>query len=213
MPGNLGAEAMAKIRVTAKNDIRACCRDNEPPISATVLRNGGVKPLIDAKDIGDMALLNGVDSQWDQVRKFSITELTKRGHLPKERAVTLTKDPDVMIREIAFLELARQATPLDFDEVKKSLSDEDAKTKTLASLGALLGGGASKGADAESVILTLLPRTQSRNRSKRRTMVRGRRCAGLQEPRNRPLRGHSQCSPHRSHKRVREGTAAVDRSI
>jgi hypothetical protein len=49
MPGNLGAEAMAKLLVTAKNDIRACCRDNEPPISATVLRNGGVKLLIDAK--------------------------------------------------------------------------------------------------------------------------------------------------------------------
>lgn len=49
MPGNLGAEAMAKLLVTAKNDIRACCRDNEPPISATVHRNRGVKLLIDAK--------------------------------------------------------------------------------------------------------------------------------------------------------------------
>jgi len=49
MPGNLGAEAMAKLLVKAKNDIRACCRDNDPPISASVLRNGGVKLLMDSK--------------------------------------------------------------------------------------------------------------------------------------------------------------------
>ena len=40
---------MAKLLVAAKNDIRACCRDNDPPISASVLRNGGVKLLMDAK--------------------------------------------------------------------------------------------------------------------------------------------------------------------
>jgi len=49
MPGNLGAQAMAKLLVDAKNDIRACCRDNDPPISASVLRSGGVKLLMDAK--------------------------------------------------------------------------------------------------------------------------------------------------------------------
>jgi hypothetical protein len=49
MPGNLGSKSMAKLLVAAKNDIRACCRDNDPPISATVLRNGGVQLLIDAK--------------------------------------------------------------------------------------------------------------------------------------------------------------------
>ena len=49
MPGNLGAEAMARLLVAARNDIRACCRDNEPPISASVLRSGGVKLLMDAR--------------------------------------------------------------------------------------------------------------------------------------------------------------------
>ena len=49
MPGNLGAQAMAKLLVDAKNDIRACCRDNDPTISASVLRSGGVKLLMDAK--------------------------------------------------------------------------------------------------------------------------------------------------------------------
>lgn len=48
MPGNLGAVAMARLLIAAKNDIRACCRDNEPPISASVLRSGGVKLLMDA---------------------------------------------------------------------------------------------------------------------------------------------------------------------
>ena len=48
MPGNLGAEGMAKLLVAAKNDIRACCRDDTPPISASILRNGGVKLLMDA---------------------------------------------------------------------------------------------------------------------------------------------------------------------
>ena len=49
VPANLGAEAMAKLLASAKNNIRACCRDNEPPFSASVLRNGGVKLLMDAK--------------------------------------------------------------------------------------------------------------------------------------------------------------------
>jgi hypothetical protein len=49
MPGNLGAETMAKLLVNARNDIRACCRDNDPPISASVLRSGGVKLLMDAR--------------------------------------------------------------------------------------------------------------------------------------------------------------------
>lgn len=49
MPGNLGAEAMAKLLVTSKNDIRACCKDNIPPISASILRNGGVKLLMDSR--------------------------------------------------------------------------------------------------------------------------------------------------------------------
>ena len=40
---------MAKLLVAAKNDIRACCRDNEPPIRASVLRNGGVTLLMDGK--------------------------------------------------------------------------------------------------------------------------------------------------------------------
>ena len=49
MPGNLGAEAMAKLLVSAKNDIRACCRDNDPPIGASVQRNGAVRLLMDSR--------------------------------------------------------------------------------------------------------------------------------------------------------------------
>jgi hypothetical protein len=49
MPGNLGAKAMAQLLAAAKNNIRACCRDNEPPISATVLKNSCVKLLMDAR--------------------------------------------------------------------------------------------------------------------------------------------------------------------
>ena len=40
---------MAKLLVNCENDIRACCRDNEPPISATVLRSGGVRLVMDAR--------------------------------------------------------------------------------------------------------------------------------------------------------------------
>jgi len=49
MPGNLGAEAMSRLLVSAAKNIRACCRDNEPPISGTVLKNGCVRLLMDAK--------------------------------------------------------------------------------------------------------------------------------------------------------------------
>jgi hypothetical protein len=108
-----------------------------------------------AVEIGDPALLKGTESQWEQLRRFSTKELAKRGRFPKELAVKLTKDPDVTIREMAFLELARQATPLDLDEVKKALSDEDAPDRNRLSFGMLLGGGPPKEADADSVILTL----------------------------------------------------------
>jgi hypothetical protein len=45
----LGARGIAKLLVEAKNDIRAYCRDNELPISASVRRSGGVKLLVDSK--------------------------------------------------------------------------------------------------------------------------------------------------------------------
>jgi hypothetical protein len=106
-----------------------------------------------AVEIGDAALLRGAESQWEQLRRFSTKELAKRGRFPKELALKLTKDSDIAIREAAFLELARQASPLDFDEVRQSLSNEDASKGKLTSLGSLLGGGAPKEADADSVIL------------------------------------------------------------
>lgn len=47
MPGNLGAQGMAELLVKAKNAIFACCRDNEPPISANIHRNGAVQLIRD----------------------------------------------------------------------------------------------------------------------------------------------------------------------
>jgi hypothetical protein len=38
MPENLGAQAPAKLLAAKKNDIRACCRDNEPPVTANLRR-------------------------------------------------------------------------------------------------------------------------------------------------------------------------------
>lgn len=47
LPGNLGAIAMARLLVSAKNNIRACCRDNEPFISANIARDGSVHLIQD----------------------------------------------------------------------------------------------------------------------------------------------------------------------
>jgi len=47
LPGNLGAFAMARLLVDAKNNIRACCRDNEGFVSANVARDGSVRLLRD----------------------------------------------------------------------------------------------------------------------------------------------------------------------
>jgi hypothetical protein len=47
MPGNLGAQGMAELLVKAKNSIFACCRDNEPPISANIHRDGAVQLIRD----------------------------------------------------------------------------------------------------------------------------------------------------------------------
>ncbi|HEY5260151.1 MAG TPA: hypothetical protein VIJ46_05825 [Rhabdochlamydiaceae bacterium] len=48
-PGNLGAAKMAELLVLAKNNIRACARDHEGHVSASVLRNGAVNVLRDAR--------------------------------------------------------------------------------------------------------------------------------------------------------------------
>ncbi len=47
LPGNLGAAAMAKLLVRAKNNIRACCRDNPGFVSSNVARDGSVRVLRD----------------------------------------------------------------------------------------------------------------------------------------------------------------------
>jgi hypothetical protein len=47
LPGNLGAEAMARLIAEAKNDIRACARDHPGHVSANVLRNGCVNVIRD----------------------------------------------------------------------------------------------------------------------------------------------------------------------
>jgi hypothetical protein len=47
LPGNLGAEAMARLIAAAKNDIRACARDHQGHVSANVLRNGCVNVIRD----------------------------------------------------------------------------------------------------------------------------------------------------------------------
>jgi hypothetical protein len=55
-------------------------------------------------------------------------------------AEKLTEDPSVVIRELAFTELARQGQALDFSKIRKSLSKEKASPNALSSLGGLLGG-------------------------------------------------------------------------
>jgi PIN like domain len=49
MPGNLGARGMAEVLVAAKNSIFACCRENEPPISANIHRDGSVQLIWDKR--------------------------------------------------------------------------------------------------------------------------------------------------------------------
>lgn len=46
-PGNLGATAMARLLVSAKNNVLVCCRDNEPFISANISKDGSVRLIRD----------------------------------------------------------------------------------------------------------------------------------------------------------------------
>jgi hypothetical protein len=103
-----------------------------------------------ASSITETELLKGAASQWGQVRQFVVKELAKRGRLTKDIAEKLTADPLVAIREIAFLELARQGTPIDFERVKKTLAGEISQPNALAGL---LGGQTQEKGDPDSVIL------------------------------------------------------------
>jgi hypothetical protein len=88
-------------------------------------------------DIGEEVLLKGGENQWEGIRKLCVTELIRRGRLPSELAEKLSEDPSVAIREIAFIELARRSQKLDFDKVRKALSNEVESKNHLANL---LGG-------------------------------------------------------------------------
>jgi hypothetical protein len=103
-----------------------------------------------ASTIGDAELLKGVESQWGQVREFAVKELARRGRLPEQIAEKLTQDPLVQIREIAFTELAKGGSPIDFEKVKKALASEKPQANSLA---VLLGGQKTEEGDANAVIL------------------------------------------------------------
>lgn len=47
LPGNLGADKMAELLISTKNDIRACARDHKGHVSATIQKDGRVNVLRD----------------------------------------------------------------------------------------------------------------------------------------------------------------------
>ncbi len=108
--------------------------------------------LIVAK-ISETVLLKGAESQWEQIQKICITELSRRRLIPNKLAMKLTEDPSVDIREAAYIELAKQGVALDFDTVKKSLASEDSPHKGLGSLGQLMAGTPRVQGDVDAVIL------------------------------------------------------------
>jgi HEAT repeat protein len=103
--------------------------------------------------ISDALLLKGTENQWEQIRVLCITELARRRHIPRDLALKLTEDPSVDIREAAFIELARQGVALDFDAVKKALTDKDAPQNNLAPLYLLGGGTPPREGNVEAVVL------------------------------------------------------------
>jgi hypothetical protein len=104
------------------------------------------------KQVSDAALLKGVENQWEQIRKLCVTELARRRHVPKDLALKLTEDPSVDIREAAFIDLARQGVALDFDAVKKALTDKDAPQGKLTPLYFLGGGTPPREGNVEAVL-------------------------------------------------------------
>jgi hypothetical protein len=109
-----------------------------------------------AAEIDDEDLLKGVENQSEQLRRFSVEELGRRGRFPKDLAEKLTEDSSLSIRALAFTELARQGQPIDLEKVRKSLSGEkESQANHFASVAGLLGGGnTGDKADADAVILT-----------------------------------------------------------
>jgi hypothetical protein len=113
-----------------------------------------------AAGFDDEILLKSVESQWEQLRKISAEELSRRGRFPKNLAEKLIEDPSAPIRELAFKELARQGQPLDFKKVRESLSREETsqpnhfgRLVALSSLATLYGDKTEDKADADAVIL------------------------------------------------------------
>jgi hypothetical protein len=129
---------------------------------AELVETGQYVPDETIKELGELAaafddedLLKGAENQWEQLRKFSIGELARRGRLGKGLAEKLAEDPSVLIRELAFTELARQQQSLDFSYIRKSLSNEKSSQPQWTSLAGLLGGSKIEDeADADAVILT-----------------------------------------------------------
>jgi len=111
-----------------------------------------------ASAISEADLLKGAESEHGQVREFAVKELAKRGLLSRQRAESLTEEPSVSIREIAFTELAKLGGPIDFGKVKKALAKEKSRGSSLA---ALLGGHTEEEGGPNSVILTYYRKQKS----------------------------------------------------
>lgn len=108
-----------------------------------------------AAGFDDGTLLKGAESQLEQLRRFSIEELGRRGRFAKNLAEKLIEDPSASIRELAFKELARQGQPLEFKKVRESLSrKETSQPNPFTSLAAFYGGGKTEDTgDPDAVIL------------------------------------------------------------
>jgi HEAT repeat protein len=111
--------------------------------------------------VDEDVLLTGAKGASAQVRRLSLKELARRGHLPMEVAQGLRHDPSIDVRALALQCLAKHGQLTDLQEVRKLLSKEEPASESgMLSLSMMLERRKSISPDAESIIVTFY-RTQS----------------------------------------------------
>lgn len=95
-------------------------------------------------------LVKGTDSSADELKKFCVLELLRRGELSVALADRLRQDDSVEVRRAALGVLVK-ARGIDELERQRQEANSEVKSASLVNLSALLGGGSPKRASIEDV--------------------------------------------------------------
>lgn len=114
--------SLVKLLIIARNDPNHAIRELieiQKTVPAEILAELKKQATCIDKDL----LTNMLRYPDADIHILAINELAQRGELSKELALKLLKDPSLEVKKVCYMELIKQGTELDPDEVRKALEE------------------------------------------------------------------------------------------